>query len=212
MKYKDRQDAGQKLAKELEKYSQNKPIIIALPRGGVVVAYEIAKRLKAPLDIIIARKIGAPFNPEFGLGAISENGASTLDNEAIRHFGLTDGDVEQAINRENEVMSKKIELYRKGSIPMELKDQTVILVDDGLATGVTTKAAITSIKQSSPKRIILAVPVSPPDAINKLLKEVDEIVCLKTPDEFYAVSAYYDNFEQISDNEVINLLHKAKNV
>lgn len=211
MKYKDRQDAGQKLAKELEKYSQNKPIIIALPRGGVVVAYEIAKRLKAPLDIIIARKIGAPFNPEFGLGAISENGASTLDNEAIRHFGLTDGDVEQAINRENEVMSKKIELYRKGSIPMELKDQTVILVDDGLATGVTTKAAIMSIKQNSPKRIILAVPVSPPDAINKLLKEVDEIVCLKTPDEFYAVSAYYDNFEQISDNEVINLLHKAKN-
>lgn len=212
MKYKNREEAGQKLAKELEKYSQDKPIIIALPRGGVVVAYEIAKRLKAPLDIIVARKIGAPFNPEFGLGAISENGALTLDNEAIRHFGLTESDIEQAINREIGVMSKKIELYRKDSIPTELKDQTVILVDDGLATGVTTKAAIMSIKQNSPKKIILAVPVSSSDAINKLLKEVDEIVCLKTPDDFYAVSAYYDNFEQISDNEVMNLLHKAKNI
>lgn len=210
MLYKNRQDAGRKLAEKLEKYTEDKPVIIALPRGGVVLGYEVAKALQAPLDIIATRKIGAPFQPEFGIGAIAPNGVRTLDYKSIELLGISESQIEEIIEKETIEMNRRIKLYRKDLAPLDLNKKTVIIVDDGLATGVSTRAAILSIKQMNPKKIILAVPVSPPDTADKFRKEVDDFICLSEPPDFYAVGAYYDDFDQVSDNEVINLIQKAK--
>lgn len=209
MLYKDRKDAGQKLAEKLTKYSKDKPIIVALPRGGVVLGYEVAKKLKAPLDIIVARKLGAPFHPEFGIGAIAPNGVHILNIDLIRSLGVTEHELEKIIERETREMERRLELYRKDSPPLDLNNKTVILIDDGLATGVSTRAAVVSIKQMEPRKIILAVPVSPPDTADQFRKEVDEFICLSEPAGFYAVGAYYENFDQTTDDEVLDLLEKA---
>lgn len=210
MFYKDRKDAGRQLAEKLKKYKEDKPIIMALPRGGVVLGYEVAKILNAPMDVITTRKTGAPFNPEFGIGAIAPNGIRILNPESINLLKISDSEIERIIEKETNEMNRRITLYRKGLPSINLQGKTVIVVDDGLATGVSTKAAILSIKQMQPEKIILAVPVSPPNTADKFRKEVDEFICLAEPADFYAVSVYYDNFEQISDEEVINLIQKAK--
>lgn len=210
MIFKDRQEAGEKLAEKLIKYADEKPVIIALPRGGVVLGYEVAKKLNAPLDIIVARKIGAPFNPELGIGAIAPNGIRILNVEAIQHFGISEIEIEKIIKKETEEMERRIKLYRKDRPALDLHKKTVIVIDDGLATGVSTRAALLAIKTMSPKKTILAVPVSPPHTADKFRKKVDEFICLGEPQDFYAVGAYYDNFEQTSDEEVINLIQKAK--
>lgn len=210
MIYKDRQDAGQMLAEKLIKYSKDKPIIVALPRGGVVLGYEVAKKLNAPLDVIVARKIGAPLHPEFGIGAIAPNGIHILNVDLIKSMGVKDNELEKIIERETKEMNRRLELYREDLPPLDLNNKTVIVVDDGLATGVSTKAAILSIKQMNPKKIILAVPVSPMDTADKFRKEVDDFICLNEPAVFYAVGAYYENFDQTTDDEVIALLRKAK--
>lgn len=208
--YKDRYDAGRKLAENLLQYKDENPIVIALPRGGVVVGFEIAKMLNAPLDVLVARKLGAPFYPELGIGAIAPNSVKVLDKDIIKSLNVSDRDLETLIERETEEMYRRIELYRgKLQLP-DLGGKTVILVDDGLATGVTARAAIKWIKNMSPKKIILAVPVSPPDTAEYFRNEVDELLCLHEPPEFYAVGAYYMNFDQTTDNEVISLLEKAK--
>lgn len=208
--YKDRYDAGRKLAENLLQYKDENPIIIALPRGGVVVGFEIAKILQAPLDVLVARKIGAPFYPELGIGAIAPNNVRVLDNDLINSLNVSKQVLGKIIEEETEEMNRRIELYR-GKIPLpDLCGKTVILVDDGLATGVTARAAVLWIKKMTPKKIILAVPVSPPDTAEYFRNQVDELICLHEPPEFYAVSAYYLNFEQTTDNEVISLLEKAK--
>lgn len=210
MFYKDRQDAGIQLAEELLKYKEENPIILALPRGGVVLGFEIAKKLKAKLDIVVTRKIGAPFNPEFGVGAIAPNGIRILDANAIRILGNSDYQIEQTIERETIEMNRRIQLYRKDLAHIDIENKTVIIVDDGIATGVTTEAAVKSVKTMNPKKVILAVPVCSPSAVSKFQKEVDEFLCLHMPPDFYAVGAYYDDFDQVSDEEVIDLLQKAK--
>lgn len=212
MFYKDRQDAGHQLAEKLIKYINDKPVIIALPRGGVAVGYEAAKILNAPLDVIVPRKIGAPSQPELGIGAIAPNGIRILNTELVRFLGISKTEIEQIVERETIEMNRRIKLYRKDLPPLDLYEKTVIIVDDGLATGVSAKAAILSIKQMHPKKIILAVPVSPPDTADKFrtYQNVDEFLCLYEPPDFYAVGAYYQNFEQVNDEEVINLLQKAK--
>lgn len=209
MLYKDRYDAGQQLAEKLLKYKEENPIILALPRGGVVLGYEIAKKLNAPLDIIVARKIGAPLQPELGVGAIAPKGVRILNNELIRTLGISELQIEQIIEKETIEMNRRIELYR-GELPqLDLDGKTVIIVDDGIATGISDKAAILSVKHFFPKKIILAVPICPPYAAEKFRQYVDEFLCLIQPSDFYAVGAYYENFEQTSDEEVIDLLKKA---
>lgn len=210
MIYKDRFDAGQKLAEKLLKYKNENPIIIALPRGGVVIGYEIAKKLSAPLDVIVTRKIGAPFQPELGIGAIGPKGIRLLNSGLIQTLGVSEIQVEQIIEEETMEMNRRIELYRGNLPPLDLTGRTVILVDDGIATGVSDKAAIMSVKYFYAKKIILAVPVCPPNTAEKFHKYVDEFICLAQPPDFYAVGAYYENFEQVSDEEVINLLKEAK--
>lgn len=210
MLYKDRYDAGRKLAESLYHFKPEKPLILALPRGGVVIGYEISKTLKAPLVVFVARKIGVPFYPELGIGAIAPNGIQILDNELIHSLNIPEKEIQKIIELETVELQRRLDTYREGMPPLELKGKTVILVDDGLATGVSAKASILSIKKLNPKKIILAVPVSPPNTALELQKEVDVFLCLHEPKDFYAVSAYYENFNQVSDNEVINLLNKAK--
>lgn len=210
MYYIDRYDAGRKLADALLQYKDEKPLILALPRGGVVLGYEVSKTLKAPLDVFIARKIGVPFYPELGIGAIAPNGIKILNKQLIKSLNIPENEVEKVIELETKELNRRLELYRGDSPPLNLSGRTVILVDDGLATGVTAKASVLSIKKSNAKKIILAVPVSPPDTANEFRNEVDVFLCLHEPKEFYAVGAYYLNFNQISDNEVIDLLNKAK--
>ncbi len=210
MLYKDRYDAGQQLAKKLKKYINENPIIIALPRGGVVIGYEVARILRASLDIIAPRKIGAPFQPEFGVGAIAPNGIRLLNYESINRLGIPIFEIERTIKKETIEMDRRTNLYRKDLPPFDVKEKTVILVDDGIATGVSTKAAILSIKSMNPKKIILAVPICPPEASAKFQNEVDDFICIHQPYDFYAVGAYYNNFEQTTDEEVIDLIRKAK--
>lgn len=212
MLFKDRHDAGLQLAETLVKYKDDKPIILALPRGGVVVGYEIAKKIKAPLDIIVALKIGAPFHLEFGIGAIAPNGIRVFNNETLNLLTASKLQIEQIIKEKTIEMNRRINLYRKDLPELDINQKTVIIVDDGLATGMTTKAALMSIKQRKPKKIILAVPVCPPDAANEFRKEVDEFLCPNVFPDFYAVGAYYESFEQLDDDEVIDLLTKAKKI
>lgn len=209
MLYRDRQDAGRALAERLKEYAAEKPVIIALPRGGVVLGFEVAKALNAPLDIIVARKIGAPFNPEFGIGAIAPGGVSILHDEVIRRLNISKQEVEQIIEKETVEMNRRINLYRKNLPDLDLNNKTVIVVDDGIATGVSTMAAIASIKLMKPKKIILAVPVCPSDSVRKFEQQVDEFICLNARADFYAVGQYYDNFDQTTDEEVIDLLQKS---
>lgn len=209
MIYKDRYDAGRQLAEKLVRYKDENPIILALPRGGVVLGYEIAKMLNAPLDVIVARKLGAPLQPELGIGAIAPNGIRILNTGLIRTLGISESQIKQLIEEETGEMNRRTELYRGGLPPIDLFEKTVIVVDDGIATGITDKAAVLSLPQLEPQKIILAIPVCPPDSADNF-KEVDEFICLEQPADFYAVGAYYENFEQINDKEVIRLLHEAK--
>lgn len=209
MLYKDRCDAGQQLVKKLLKYKDENPIIIALPRGGVVLGYEVAKALNAPLDVIVARKLGAPYQPELGIGAIAPFGVRILNTGLVRSLEIAELQIEEIIEKETKEMNRRIELYRGANPPFDLQGQTIIIVDDGIATGISDKAVVLSIKELCPKKIILAVPVCPPGTAEKF-EDVDEFICLAQPPDFYAVSAFYENFEQVSDEEVINLLKKAK--
>lgn len=210
MLFKDRTDAGRRLAKALQIYS-NQPdtIVIALPRGGVVIGYEVATALNLPLDIVCPRKIGAPFNPELAIGAITETGEGILSEELVLELGVSQGFIRETMEKEKQKAKWRLDHYRQGRAPRLLKDKRVILVDDGLATGSTMRAAIKTVRAEGAKELILAVPVSPIDTLAKLEKEVDKAVCLATPSTFYAVGQFYDFFDQTTDQEVIELLKKA---
>ena len=212
MIYKNRQDAGRQLAEKLMKFKDENPIIIALPRGGVVTGYEAAKMLHAPLDVMITRKLGAPFQPELAIGAIAPNDVRILNLDAIRFLGISKDEMEEIIRRETKEMHRRIKLYRGDLPPLDLSGKTVIIVDDGLATGVTAGVAVLSIKQMTPEKIILAVPVSPIDTAEKFREEVDEFICLSEPPDFFAVGQYYDDFAQVTDEEVISLLELTRKI
>jgi putative phosphoribosyl transferase len=208
--FKDRKDAGKKLANQLEKY-QNKPntIVIGLPRGGVVVAFEVAQKLNLPLDIVAPRKISMPGSPEAAIGAITPDGNKVLDSEFISEFGIEQDYIDNEITKEIEEAKRRIKIYRKNKKPLNLAEKIVIVVDDGVATGSTIGAAIKSIRSQKPKKIIIAVPVAPHEFLEKIAPEVEEIACLETPTYFIAVGQAYDVFEQTSDDEVIDLMEKA---
>jgi putative phosphoribosyl transferase len=209
MRFRDRIDAGRQLAERLSYYRDENPIILALPRGGVVVGFEVAQMLRAPLDVIIARKIGAPDQPELGIGALAPGGVRILDERIIQLLGISEEQIARVEARERGEIDRRLRLYR-GDRPMpQIQGQTAILVDDGIATGVTARAAIQSIRRQEPRRIVLAVPVAPPETIHLLRKEVNDAVCLMTPPDLRAISLWYDNFEQTSDDEVIRLLQRS---
>ncbi len=208
--YKDRYEAGKQLAKQLVPVAGENTIVLALPRGGVEVGYEVAKRLGLPLEVIIARKLGAPENPEFGIGAISENGAFFLDRPTVELLGLTSNEIDLIKYSESREVSRRIALYRNGNPLPNLENKTIVLVDDGLATGVTALAAIISIKFNRPKKIIFATPVCAYESAETVSKEVDYIICLQKPFDMKAIGMYYQNFGQVSDKTVIQILRKSQ--
>jgi putative phosphoribosyl transferase len=207
--FEDRSDAGNILAKELLRYRNANPIILALPRGGVVVGYEIARRLHAPLDVIVARKVGAPGNEELGIGAIAPEGVQVLDESVIHLLGITKERLQRIIARENEEMNRRLRLYR-GDRPLpDVRNRTAIMVDDGMATGVTARAAVVWLRRHEPQRLVVAMPVCARETADQMRAEVDELICVTTPYQFRAVGLWYRRFEQTTDQEVIALLARA---
>lgn len=207
----NREEAGELLAQELGAY-RNDPaaILLALPRGGVVVAYQISLALHLPLDILITRKIGAPGNPEYALGAVGETGAVYWNREALAGLSLTDRDLAAAVQAQQKEVARRVALYRQGRSFPSLKDRTVILVDDGLATGATFFASVATARQAHPRRVIGAVPVGPRTTVEQARALVDQLVVLRTPDPFYAVGNFYRDFEQVEDREVLQYLNLAE--
>lgn len=205
MIFKDRTEAGRKLAEALKKYKGQDLVIYALPRGGVVLGYEIAKALGAPLDLVIPRKIGHPTNPEYAVCAVAEDG-HMICNEAERAM-LDPKWLEQAVERERQEAKRRRETYLEGRPPLSAEGKIAIIVDDGIATGLTMMLAIREIKHQKPKKIVVAIPVSPQDSAEVLKKEADELVALDIPEAYLgAVGAYYENFPQVEDAQVIRLL------
>jgi putative phosphoribosyl transferase len=212
MIFKNRVEAGQKLAETLNKFKDAKDtIILSLPRGGVVVGYEVAKILNLPLDIVVPRKIGAPGDPEFAIGAITETGEGIFDEMTIGAYGITESYLQNEIKKEKAEAERRLTLYRGPRPPLDLRNKTVIIVDDGLATGLTMRAAIKTIKKFGATKIVVAIPVAPPDTAELIKKEVDEFICLLTPTFFGSVGEFYDEFPQTADEEVIELLKKSEN-
>jgi putative phosphoribosyl transferase len=209
MIFNDRTDAGKQLSKHLTKFKgKSDTIIIGLPRGGVVTAYEIAKNLSLPMDIIAPRKIGAPYNPELAVGAVTEDGSIILNNDIMASLDLKLSDIKATIDQEKHESERRINLYRKGRKDLDLKGKTVILVDDGIATGATMHAAVASAKARKAKTIIIAVPVASPQAIEQIRPLVDDIICLIATDQFFGISAFYKYFPQIEDEQVIELMNR----
>jgi len=204
MIFNDRRDAGKKLAEKLVKFKEERPVILAIPRGGVVIGREIANALNAPLSIIVPRKLGAPYNPELAIGAVTRDGSTTLNEELIVSMNVSQSYIEKEKKRQMDEIERRIEKYK--TMEIELRDRVVILVDDGIATGATMLAAIKSVEKKYPKKIVLAVPVGPPDTIKEMGRGVDEVVCLYTPAFFMAIGSFYRNFEQTTDDEVIEIL------
>ena len=197
------------LAAELAGYkSKSDVVVLGLTRGGVPVAAEVAQALRAPLDVVVVRKLGVPFEPELAMGAIAGDGTEVLDQQLIHAVGLTDKDVSATVNRERAEVERRERLYRGGRPPLDLKERTAILVDDGLATGSTMLAAVAFARKRQAKRVVMAVPVSSVEACAKLREKVDECVCLATPDPFYAVGEWYWTFLSTPDAEVIQLLEE----
>jgi predicted phosphoribosyltransferase len=208
--FKDRRDAGRKLAQKLMTYrGHSNVVVLALPRGGVPVAYEVALALHVPLDIFIIRKLGLPGREELALGAIASGGVRVLNGDLIRMLGVPDEVINFVAKRELEELHRREIAYRKDRPPLEVHDRAVILIDDGLATGASMRAAIEGLGAQQPARIIVAVPIAAPDVCEAFQTEVDEIVCAVTPEPFYGVGRWYEDFSQVTDAEVRVLLEEA---
>lgn len=209
--FKDRVEAGKLLAQRLLEYKdKSDTIVLGLPRGGIVTAYEVARILGLPLDIVVPRKIGAPQNQELAVAAIAEDGSLIINDELMNYLGLQLDDLQNLIEKEKQESARRMKLYRAGRAPLDLVDKTVILVDDGIATGATMKAALMSARSRGAKSIIIAVPVAPAEVLDDLRTEVDSLICLLTPEQFFGVGGFYQNFPQVHDQEVIELMGKAK--
>jgi len=210
IRFSNRRDAGQQLAAKLTAY-KDKPdvIVLGIPRGGVVVAAQVARALNVPLDIFITRKIGAPFNHELALGAVASDGTVVLDEPLIHELRVPRRLIERETEIQKREIRRRLELFRKDRPALALENKTVIVVDDGIATGSTIIAALRALRHSRPARLVLAVPVAPAQAVPQLRAECDELVLLDTPEPFMAVGFFYEDFEQVTDEEAVNLLHAA---
>ena len=207
--FEDRRDAGRRMATVLERFRGEDPIVLALPRGGVPVAYEVARALDAPLDIVLVRKIGAPFQPQYGIGAIAEGGVRFIRTEDIEFTGVPEEEIEAIVAQENEELERRGRVYRGDREPLPVEGRTVLLVDDGIATGGTAVAAGRALKARGASKVILAVPVGPPGSEIRLADEFDEVVCLEQPHGFFGIGQFYVDFGQLSDQDVIDLLAAA---
>ena len=206
----NRIQAGRQLAEKLDKYAGREGVIVlGLPRGGVPVAYEVAKRLRAPLDVFIVRKLGVPGFEELAAGAIASGGVRVLNEDVMRAIPHADEAIEAVTARETTELERREQIYRKGRPPPELRDRIVILVDDGLATGATMRAAVKALRQGGAARIVVAVPVGPLDTCRELEEEADVMICLSTPEFFQAVGQYYEDFSQTTDEDVRELLARG---
>jgi len=204
----DRRDAGRRLAEALRRYQPEQPVVLALPRGGVPIGREIARVLDAPLEVVVVRKIGAPGHPEFAIGAIA-HGVTMVNREIVSQLGIPEEHLTRTIERETSELERRDALYRRGRPPVDLTNRTVIVVDDGLATGATATAAVQAIRQRKPRRVIFAAPVCAPDSAAGLRSHADEVVCLETPREFRAVSLWYQDFSPTTDAEVLDCLNQV---
>lgn len=210
-RYVDRRDGGRALARSLEHLRGPKTLVLGLPRGGLPVADEVARALSAPLDLWIVRKVGAPFQPELGLGALAEGQDEPyLDHVSIAEVGLEPGDLAPIVRRERDEVAKRVRKFRRGAPPPEVRGRTVIVVDDGVATGGTARAALRAIRARDPGRLVLAAPVAAADTLRAMKHEADEIVCPRPEQWFAAVGLWYVDFAQVDDDEVIEILDRAR--
>jgi putative phosphoribosyl transferase len=194
------------LAERLRELEIDAPVVVALPRGGVPVAYEVAQALDAPLDIALVRKLGAPGQPELGIGAVGEDGTVIVDGETVAALGVGRAEIEAVVDRESVELERRRRLYRGDLPPVDVAGRTAIVVDDGIATGVTAVAAVRGLRERGAARVIAAVPVCPASAIDRLRDQLGELLCLQCPPHFGGVGAWYDDFSQTSDDEVVELL------
>jgi predicted phosphoribosyltransferase len=208
--FRDRREAGRLLAEKLSAYANRSDVIVlALPRGGVPVAYEVARALNAPLDIFPVRKLGVPGHNELAMGAIAPGGVRVLNDEVVRALGIPDQAIDAVAAKEQQELARRERLYRGDRAPLDVRGKTVILVDDGLATGATMLAAIKALRQHQAERIVVAVPIAAPETCDQMRGHADDVICAVTPEPFYAVGLWYQNFSQTSDEEVRDLLNRA---
>ncbi|MGR6034054.1 MAG: phosphoribosyltransferase [Candidatus Nitrosoglobus sp.] len=208
--FKNRIEAGRLLAEELKSYANRTDVLVlALPRGGLPVAFEVAQALGAPLDLMLVRKLGVPRQEELAMGAIAAGGTKVLNQDLVKSLNISDAALEAVISKEKRELERREHTYRGDRPVPEVGNRCVILIDDGLATGATMKAAVLALRQQQPAQIIIGVPVAPPDTVEELRKEADEIICLATPEPFYAIGTWYVDFSQTSDEEVRTLLARA---
>jgi putative phosphoribosyl transferase len=206
MMFRDRREAGQKLAKRLEAYRSQDPLVLAIPRGGVPIGCELSKALHAPFDLIIPRKLPIPYNPEAGFGAVTPEGTVVLNEEMVRDIGLSKADIDNIVMTVLDEVQRRVKVYRTGP-PLDPRGKTVIITDDGLASGYTMIAAVRDVKKKSPKKVIVAVPCSPRSSVERLEDEADEVISLSIQEYGpFAVASYYDSFPDLSDGEVLAML------
>lgn len=211
VRFANRREAGRLLADRLVQYAKREDVIVlGLPRGGVPVAYEIASALQARLDVFICRKLGLPGQEEMAIGAIASGGIRVLHEELATALGVSAQDLEVTVAKEEKELERRERLYRGGIAPLVLRDRIVILVDDGIATGSTIKAALLALRQLRPVKIVVAVPVAPPSSLASLRSLADEVVCITVPESLYAISQFYEDFNQLTDEEVLALLTRYR--
>lgn len=208
--FKDRRDAGLRLAGRLSEYRDEDAVVLALPRGGVPVGYEVARALNVPLDVFVARKLGAPGQPELAIGAVASGGVRLVNERVVWELGVSEDWIEAVTEKELAEVGRRMRRFRGEKPEPEVGGRTVILVDDGIATGMTVKAAIRAIREKGPRRIVLAVPVCAEVTADALALEVDELICLQTPADLQAIGFWYENFRQLEDEEVIELLELSR--
>jgi putative phosphoribosyl transferase len=206
MRFANRREAGRRLGANLGHLVTEQPVVVGLPRGGIPVAYEVAQALGAPLDVLVVRKLGCPWQPELGVGALGEGGIRLLDGSLMRSTGVTTAELEVVASREAAELERRVQRYRAARDPLPVAGRTVVVVDDGLATGSTARAGIEVLRRRGARRIVLAVPVAPADTLSQLQAVADEVVCLHSPRVFGAIGQFYDDFAQTSDEEVAGLL------
>lgn len=206
MIFSDRRDAGRRLAAALDHLRERRPVVLAVPRGGVVVGRAVADHLGAPLDVIVPRKLRAPFNPELAIGAVAEGGAAVLEDALARDTGASY--LEQEVAAQRAEIARRVQAYRGDRPLLPLAGRTVIVLDDGIATGATMVAALRAVRAMGPAHLVAAVPVAPPEGVARLASEADEVVCLIAPELFQAVGQFYEDFTQVDDAEVVALLSR----
>lgn len=206
----DRVDAGEKLTDSLYKFKDEDVIVLAVPRGGLEIAYDTIKRFGFKWDLIIPRKIGAPHNKEFAIGAVSVDGSYFINDDYVERLGISQEYIQKEVSQQINEIKRRMKEYRGKDTFPEVKDKTVIIIDDGIATGFTLLAVIKAVKKQGAQKIILAIPVGPRETIEEFKELVDEVICLYIPDVFYAVGSYYVNFEQVTDEEVFKIINELR--